>query len=74
MRASARLPLGSLSPLEAEGLPSQYDILRDTTLVVPGESASVFAGESLCHLVHWPLFLCQPRDPVKFQQGTWGAS
>ena len=74
MRASTRLPLGSLSPLEAEGLLSQCDILGDTTLVVPGESASVLAGEPLRHLIQWPLFLLQPRDPVKFQQGNRGAS
>ena len=70
VRAYTQLLSGSLSPLEAEGLPSECDILGDTTLVVPGESGSVFAGEPLCHLVQWPLFLCQPRDPVKFQQGT----
>ena len=73
MRASTRLPLGSSSPLEAEGLLSQCDILGDTTLVVPGESASVLAWEPLHHLVQWPLFLLQPRDSMKFQRGTWGA-
>ena len=74
VRASTRLPSGSPSPLEAEDLLSQCDILGDTTLVVPGESASVLAWEPLRHLIQWPLFLLQPRDPVKFQRGTWGAS
>ena len=60
--------------MEAEGLLSQCDILGDTTLVVPGESASILAREPLRHLAQWPLFLLQPRDPVKFQRGTQGAS
>ena len=64
MRDSTRLRLRSSSPLEAEGLLSQCDILGNTTLVLPGESASVLAGEPLSHLVQWPLFLLQPRDPV----------
>ena len=51
VRACTRLPSGSLSPLEAEGLLSRCDILGDTTLVVPGESASVLAREPVCHLV-----------------------
>ena len=74
VRASTRLPSGSLSPLEAEGLLSRCDILGDTTLVVPGAFASVLAREPVHHLVLWPLFLLQTRDPVKLQQGTQGVS
>ena len=72
VRASTRLPSGSLSPLEAEDL-SRCDILGDTTLVMPGAFASVLAREPVHHLVQWPLFLYQTRDPVKLQWGAWGA-
>ena len=51
VRASTRLPSGSLFPLEAEGLLFKCDSLGDTTLVVPGASASVLAREPVCHLV-----------------------
>ena len=43
VRVSTRLPSGSSSPLEAEGLLSRCDVLGDTSLVMPGESASVLA-------------------------------
>lgn len=82
VRASTRLPSGSSSPLEA-GLLSRFDILGDISRVEPRESTSVLAGKPLRHLLLWPLFLCQPRDPVKFQSGfrvplelkhmTWGS-
>ena len=74
VRASTILPSGSSSPLEAECLLSSCDILGDTSQFVPGESASVLAGEPLCHLVCGPFFVCQPKDPVKLQWGTQGAS
>ena len=41
VRASTRLPSGSPSPLEAEGLPSRCDVLGNTSRVVPGEFTSV---------------------------------
>ena len=54
--------------MEAEGLLSQCDFLGDTTLVVPGESASVLAWEQLRHLVQWPLFLF----PYEISAGNLG--
>jgi hypothetical protein len=51
VRVSTRLPSGSSSPLEAQGLLSRSDILGDTSLVVPGKSTSVLAGDPLRHLV-----------------------
>lgn len=68
VRDSSQLTSESLSLFVAEGLLSRCDILGDYTLVVPGESASVLAGEPLHHFVHWLLFLLQPRAPVKLQQ------
>ena len=64
VRASTRLPSGSLSPLEAEDL-SRCDILGDTTLVYLEESASVLTGESLHHIGQSRLLFLQPRSPVK---------
>ena len=58
----------------AEGLLSRCDILGDSTLVVPGESASVLAREPFRHFDQCALFLLQPRAPVKLQWGTRGAS
>ena len=74
VRASTRLPSGSLSPLEAESLLSRCNILVNTSLVVPGESTSALDREALHHLVWWPLSLFQPRDPVKLQWGIGSAS
>ena len=51
VRVSTRLPSGSSSPLEAEGLLSRCVIHGDNSLVVPGESTSVLAREPLRHLV-----------------------
>ena len=68
MRDSSQLTSESLSLFVAEGLLSRCDILGDCTLVVPGESASVLAGEPLHRFVHWLLFLLQPRAPVRLQQ------
>lgn len=51
VRVCTRLPSGSSSPLEAQGLLSRSDILGDTSLVVPGKSTSVLAGDPLRHLV-----------------------
>ena len=51
VRDSTQLTLGSLSLFAAEGLLSRGDVLGDFTLVVPGECASIFSGELLCHCV-----------------------
>jgi len=68
VRDSTQLTLGSLSLFVAEGHLSRCDILGDPYLVVLGESTLVSAREPLRHFGLFPLFLLQPRAPVKLQQ------
>ena len=63
---------GSSSLFFTRRLFSRCDILGDTTLVVPGESASVLAGEPLSHFGQWLLSWIQSKAPVKLQLGTRG--
>ena len=73
VRACTRLSSGSSSPLEAEGLLSRCDILRGHLSSRAWEIRFSFGWRVPLFLVQWPLFLYQPRDPVKLQWGTRGS-
>ena len=66
VRTSIRLPSGSLSPLEEEGLLFTRYILVDTSGVMPGESTSVLAKETP------PSFVAVVF--LELQQKAWGSS
>ena len=76
VRTSIRLPSGSLSPLEEEGLLFTRYILGDTSRVGPGKSASVLAKEPLHHLLQWFFSSCSRKlgVPLELRQGPQGTS